>query len=208
MILLIDNYDSFVFNLARYVVELGYDCQVRRNDKISLSEILLLAPSHIILSPGPCSPTEAGICLELIEKLGPYFPILGVCLGHQAIVQACGGNVVRAARPMHGKADKIFHTQNDLFANLPNPLTVARYHSLIAENESMPSSLVITAMTAEQEIMAVKHTYFPLYGVQFHPESVLTEGGHEMLKWFLKLPSYQGKNIKSILLTCKLLASK
>jgi anthranilate synthase/aminodeoxychorismate synthase-like glutamine amidotransferase len=187
MILLIDNYDSFVFNLARYVVELGYKMDVYRNDKISLKDISNMAPSHIIISPGPCSPNEAGICLELIQQFMDTIPILGVCLGHQAIAQACGGKVVRALHPKHGKSDKVHHDGTGIFSNLPNPLKVARYHSLIVENGSLPQEVKVTAATTENEIMAIQHQSYPMVGVQFHPESVLTEYGHAMLQTFLQM---------------------
>lgn len=185
MILLIDNYDSFVFNLARYVAELGYEYQVFRNDKISLTEIQLLAPSHIILSPGPCTPNEAGICLDLIKYYLDKIPILGVCLGHQAIAQACGASIIRAQQPMHGKPDRIVHNETGLFSNLPNPLKVGRYHSLLVENDTVPNNLIITAKTERGEIMALQHKDHPIFGVQFHPESVLTEHGYDILHQFL-----------------------
>ncbi|MFI4937454.1 MAG: anthranilate synthase component II [Candidatus Berkiellales bacterium] len=185
MILIIDNYDSFVFNLARYVAELGYDCQVVRNDQISLQDIEKLAPTQIILSPGPCTPNEAGICLELIQCFAAKIPILGVCLGHQAIAQALGGKVIRARTPKHGKSERIIHLGCGLFGSLPNPLTVARYHSLLVENHSLPQALKITAVTAHGEIMAIAHREFQVYGLQFHPESILTEQGHAILQNFL-----------------------
>lgn len=185
MILLIDNYDSFVFNLARYVAELGFDYQVYRNDKVSLSDIESLQPSHIILSPGPCTPNEAGISLALIERFLDKIPLLGVCLGHQAIAQACGALVVRADNPMHGKGDKIFHDNSKLFEGLPNPLQVGRYHSLLVESTSVPEALKVTATTQSGEIMAIEHRAYPVYGVQFHPESVLTMHGYDILKRFI-----------------------
>ncbi len=185
MILLIDNYDSFVFNLARYVAELGFGYEVVRNDKITLAEIESLAPSHIIISPGPCSPCDAGISISVVQHFLNKIPILGVCLGHQVIAQACGGKVLRAVLPKHGKAEKIYHDRAELFLGLPNPLIVGRYHSLIVEKESLPQTLKITAQTASGEIMALQHKNFPVYGVQFHPESVLTECGHQMLGRFL-----------------------
>lgn len=187
MILIIDNYDSFVYNLARYVAELGFEATVFRNDRLSIDEIWVMAPSHIIISPGPCTPNEAGISLQLINSFKSSIPILGVCLGHQAIAQACGAKVVRATSPKHGKADKIYHDGEGIFHHLPNPLTVARYHSLIVEPESIPPSLKITAKTQHNEIMGLRHQSFPLIGVQFHPESVLTEHGHEMLRQFLTM---------------------
>lgn len=185
MILLIDNYDSFVFNLARYVAELGWDYAVHRNDKISLSDIELLSPSHIILSPGPCTPNEAGISLALIEAFLNKIPILGVYLGHQAIAQVCGALVVRADNPMHGKGDQVFHDGSTLFAGLPNPLHVGRYHSLIVDKDSICEPLRVTAWTQSGEIMAIEHAHYPVYGVQFHPESVLTEHGHGILQRFI-----------------------
>lgn len=185
MILLIDNYDSFVFNLARYVKELGFDCIVKRNDKMTLEEIDRLSPSHIILSPGPSAPNEAGICLALIKRFMGYIPILGVCLGHQAIGQACGGEVIKACRPMHGKASVIKHDSMGLFEHLPNPLKVARYHSLVINPNNMPDCLHVHAVSEEGDVMAISHKQHPLFGVQFHPESILTECGHELLSHFL-----------------------
>jgi anthranilate synthase/aminodeoxychorismate synthase-like glutamine amidotransferase len=187
MIIIIDNYDSFVFNLARYVVELGFVCDVYRNDKISLSDLVAISPSHIILSPGPCSPNEAGISLALVEKFINTIPLLGVCLGHQTIAQACGAKIVRAQKPMHGKADHIFHAHQGILHGLPNPLKVGRYHSLIVENRLLPEELVVTAKTSSGEIMAFQHRDFHAYGVQFHPESVLTEAGHAILRCFLEI---------------------
>ncbi len=187
MILVIDNYYSFVFNLSRYVVELGYETAVYRNDKVTLADIKEMAPSHIIISPGPCSPNEAGISLELITTFMSTIPILGVCLGHQAIAQACGGKVVRAQFPKHGKSYRVTHDEKGIFSNLPNPLTVARYHSLIVENGSLPDTLRVTATTSQDEIMAIQHQKLPLIGFQFHPESVLTEHGHDMLRIFLEM---------------------
>lgn len=190
MVLLIDNYDSFVYNLARYIAELGYAYQVVRNDAITLEYIQANSPSHIIISPGPCSPNEAGISLALIQAFYKQIPILGVCLGHQAIAQAFGGKVVRATYPKHGKAEKITHTSEGIFRELPQNLQVARYHSLIVENHSLPAVLKITAQTDKNEIMAIAHQDFPVFGVQFHPESVLTQNGHDLLATFL---SYQTK---------------
>lgn len=188
MILLIDNYDSFVYNLARYVTELGFACEVVRNDSITLEQIADLAPSHIILSPGPCSPDEAGICLSLVERFKQTMPILGVCLGHQAIAQAFGAKVVRAEYPKHGKPSRIYHQKQSIFGELESPLTVARYHSLIVASENFPSDqLMITAQTARNEIMALQHRYYSVVGVQFHPESVLTDAGHAMLHAFLAM---------------------
>lgn len=185
MILLIDNYDSFVYNLARYVSELGFLRRVVRHDAIDLSEIEQCNPSHIIISPGPGTPDEAGISLDVIRQFGATIPILGVCLGHQAIGQAYGGKVVRAKHPMHGKASFIQHDEKKLFAGIPNPLRVARYHSLVVSDEHFPEELCVTARCEKGEIMAVCHREYPVYGVQFHPESVLTTHGHALLKNFL-----------------------
>lgn len=185
MILVIDNYDSFVENLARYIRELNHETFVIRNDAITIHEIEKLKPSHIVLSPGPCSPDEAGICLALIEHFAGEIPILGVCLGHQAIGQAFGAKVVRAIKPMHGKTSLITHQQKQIFANIFSPLTVARYHSLIVQE--VPDCLEVTATSKEGEIMALQHRKYPIYGVQFHPESFLTEHGHDLINNFLNL---------------------
>ena len=185
MILLIDNYDSFVYNLARYVRELGETPLVRRHDAIEVDEILDLAPSHIVISPGPCSPAEAGISTELVRQVGPSIPILGVCLGHQCIGAAYGGQILRAGAPMHGKTSRIHHTGRGLFHGLPTPFTATRYHSLVIEAASLPPSLEVTATSEDGEIMAVQHLEHPVYGVQFHPESVLTEHGYRLLDHFL-----------------------
>lgn len=187
MILLIDNYDSFVYNLARYVSELGMETVVKRNDAISLDDISLLKPSHIIISPGPCAPDQAGISMEVIKQFGPTVPILGVCLGHQAIGQVYGGKVVRAKNPMHGKASLIRHDEKHLFEGLENPLKVARYHSLIVSEENFPDQLIVTAHCEKGEVMAIQHREHPVYGVQFHPESVLTQGGHQLLANFVSV---------------------
>jgi anthranilate synthase/aminodeoxychorismate synthase-like glutamine amidotransferase len=185
MILLLDNYDSFVWNLARYVRELGGEPLVLRNDAVTLGEIAGMAPSHIIISPGPCTPTEAGASLDVIRRFGPTVPTLGVCLGHQAIGAAYGGRVVRAARPMHGKTSDISHDGTGLFAGLPSPFKATRYHSLVVERASLPADLRVTATAEDGEIMAVRHRAHPVVGTQFHPESVLTEGGHAILGRFL-----------------------
>lgn len=190
MVLLIDNYDSFVFNLARYVSELGFEREVVRNDKITVAEITLLAPSHIIISPGPCTPNEAGISLDVIKTYGDTIPILGVCLGHQAIGQAYGGKVTRAAFPMHGKSSLITHCEQNIFAGLDNPLEVARYHSLIVSPLDLPRELMITATSEQGEIMGLMHRVHPVCGVQFHPESVLTKQGHQLLNNFLQPAAY------------------
>jgi anthranilate synthase/aminodeoxychorismate synthase-like glutamine amidotransferase len=185
MILLIDNYDSFVYNLARYVQELGGEALVRRHDAIGVEEIFRLAPSHIIISPGPCSPNEAGISTEVVRQVGPRIPILGVCLGHQCIGAAYGGEIVRARVPMHGKTSRIHHSGTGLFAGLPTPFTATRYHSLVIAPASIPPTLQVTATSEDGEIMAVQHLQHPVYGVQFHPESVLTEHGYRLLDHFL-----------------------
>jgi anthranilate synthase/aminodeoxychorismate synthase-like glutamine amidotransferase len=187
VILLIDNYDSFVWNLARYVGELGHPRIVVRNDAIGLADIAALAPSHVIVSPGPCTPKEAGISNAVIAAFGGRIPILGVCLGHQCIGAALGGTVDRALRPMHGKTSLIRHDGSGLFAGLPSPLRVTRYHSLIVEDENLPESLRVTARSEEGEIMALAHREHPVHGVQFHPEAVLTEHGHALLRNFLRL---------------------
>ncbi len=185
MLLMIDNYDSFTYNLVQYFGELGVLPEVRRNDKISVDEIIELNPRAIVLSPGPCSPNEAGVCLELIEKLHARFPILGVCLGHQAIGQAFGGKVIRASHVLHGKTSPIFHDGKTLFQNLTNPFEATRYHSLLVERHSLPDCLEVSAWTQEGEIMGLRHRRFPVEGVQFHPESILTREGKSLLKNFL-----------------------
>ncbi|MCS6877812.1 MAG: aminodeoxychorismate/anthranilate synthase component II [Geminicoccaceae bacterium] len=187
MILLVDNYDSFVFNLARYVAELGYERRVVRNDAIGLSEIEAANPSHIVLSPGPCGPDEAGISVALVRRFGARIPILGVCLGHQCIAVAYGGRVGRARRPMHGRTSPIVHRGTGVFSGLPSPLRVTRYHSLIVEDEGLPDDLEVTARSPEGEIMAIAHRRHPVHGVQFHPEAVLTEHGYDLLRNFLAL---------------------
>jgi len=185
MILLIDNYDSFVYNLARYVRELGETPVVRRHDAATVDEIAALGPSHIIISPGPCSPEEAGVSTDVVRRFGASVPILGVCLGHQCIGAAYGAAIVRAGRPMHGKVSRIHHDAAGLFSGLPNPFAATRYHSLVIAPESVPPELVVTARADDGEIMAVRHATHPVYGVQFHPESVLTEHGYRMLDHFL-----------------------
>lgn len=185
MLLLLDNYDSFTYNLAQYFGELGCAVLVRRNDEISLDEIATLKPRHICISPGPCTPREAGISKEVILHFGRQVPILGVCLGHQCIAEAYGGKVIRAARLMHGKPSLIRHNGRALFSNLPNPFEAGRYHSLVVERSSFPECLQITAESDDGEIMALRHREFPVQGVQFHPESVLTQDGRKILESFL-----------------------
>jgi anthranilate synthase/aminodeoxychorismate synthase-like glutamine amidotransferase len=187
MILLIDNYDSFVHNLARYLRRLGQETVVVRNDLITPAEALRARPAAIVLSPGPCTPSEAGCSLELVRTLAGNTPILGVCLGHQTIAAALGGRVIRASQPMHGRTSLIRHDSRGIFAGLPNPLTVGRYHSLIVEEATLPEDLTVTARTEDGAIMALAHRSRPVFGVQFHPESVLTEGGYTMLSNFLRL---------------------
>ncbi len=187
MILVIDNYDSFTYNLVHYLAELGAQLDVRRNDTLSAEAALALKPEAVLLSPGPCTPNEAGICLELLAKAPRDLPILGVCLGHQAIGQAFGGAVIRAKSLMHGKTSAIHHAGTDLFQGLPNPFTAARYHSLAVRREDAPDDLIVTAWTEDGEIMGVRHKTRPIYGVQFHPESYATEGGHQLLANFLAL---------------------
>jgi anthranilate synthase/aminodeoxychorismate synthase-like glutamine amidotransferase len=187
MVLLIDNYDSFVHNLARYVRELGEEAMVCRNDALTLEEIARLAPAHIILSPGPCTPAEAGISTDVVRRFGPSIPILGVCLGHQCIGAAYGGEIVRATRPMHGKTSAVIHDASSVFAGLPSPLRVTRYHSLVIAPASVPPSLRVIATSRDDgEIMAVEHRTDPVVGVQFHPESAATEHGYAMLDRFLR----------------------
>ena len=185
MLLVIDNYDSFTYNLVQYLGELRQDVRVVRNDEIPAAAIAELAPSHIVISPGPCTPNEAGISLEVIKSYAGKIPILGVCLGHQSIGQAFGGKIVRAARVMHGKTSMIEHDGKGVFSGLPNPFEATRYHSLLIERESIPDSLEITAHTAENEIMAVRHKTLPVEGVQFHPESFLTKAGKDLLANFI-----------------------
>ncbi|HTJ21589.1 MAG TPA: aminodeoxychorismate/anthranilate synthase component II [Gemmatimonadaceae bacterium] len=189
MLLVIDNYDSFTYNLVQYLGELGAEVVVRRNDAVGVDEIGELAPAAIVLSPGPCTPREAGVSVEAIRRWGPSIPILGVCLGHQAIGEAYGGDVVRAERVMHGKTSQITHDGTGVFAGLPSPMQVMRYHSLIVERRTMPEALEIVAVAADDptEVHAVKHREHPVYGVQFHPESVMTPQGKALLENFLEL---------------------
>ncbi len=192
MLLMIDNYDSFTYNLVQYFGELGEEILVYRNDKISIAEIEALAPERIVVSPGPCTPNEAGLSLELIEHFKGKLPLLGVCLGHQSIGQAFGGRIVHAKEIMHGKTSEIYHDNNDVFAGLDNPFTATRYHSLVIEQETLPDCLEVTAWTQTEEgeideIMGVRHKEYAISGVQFHPESILTSYGHELLKNFLEI---------------------
>ena len=187
MILVIDNYDSFTYNLVHYLNELGAETLVYRNDALSVEEALGLKPQGVLLSPGPCTPNEAGICLDLLAAAPEDLPILGVCLGHQSIGQVYGGEVVRAKAIMHGKTSQIEHTGKGIFAGLPNPVTATRYHSLSVERSTMPDVLEVTAWTDDGEVMGFQHKSKPVHGVQFHPESIATEGGHAMLANFLKL---------------------
>jgi len=189
MLLMIDNYDSFTYNLVQYLRELGATVEVHRNDRIRLEEIRAMRPERIVLSPGPCTPTEAGICCEVIRALGPSTPLLGVCLGHQCIGAAYGGRIIRAGRLMHGKTSPIQHDGQTLFAGLPNPFEATRYHSLLIERESLPADLRVSAETAEGEIMGVRHQAHPVEGVQFHPESILTQPGKALLRNFLGRPA-------------------
>ena len=190
MLLMIDNYDSFTYNLVQYLQALGADVRVERNDALTVDQIEKLAPERIVVSPGPCTPNEAGVSLEVIERLGRTTPILGVCLGHQSIGQAYGGKVIRAGRIMHGKTSHIRHQGRGVFAGLPDGYEATRYHSLVVERESLPDALEVTAWTENddgsfEEIMGLRHREFPVEGVQFHPESILTEHGHALLKNFL-----------------------
>jgi anthranilate synthase component II len=187
MILVIDNYDSFTYNLVHYLNELGAETTVYRNDKITVQDALALRPEAVLLSPGPCTPNEAGICLPLISGAPDDLPILGVCLGHQAIGQAMGGEVIRAKALMHGKTSPIHHADKGVFKGLPNPFTATRYHSLSVRRETLPDVLEITAWTDDGEVMGFQHKTRPLHGVQFHPESIATEGGHQLLLNFMDL---------------------
>ena len=186
MLLMIDNYDSFTYNLVQYLGELGEDVRVFRNDKITIKEIEQLRPQRIVVSPGPCTPKEAGVSVEAIKQFAGKIPILGVCLGHQSLAAAFGGDVVRADRLMHGKTSMIHHDGKTIFRDLPNPFEATRYHSLIVKRETLPGCFEISAETAEGEIMGLRHREFPVEGVQFHPEALLTEHGHALLKNFLQ----------------------
>ena len=187
MMLVIDNYDSFTYNLVQYLGEMRVELQVHRNDQITLDEIRALRPERILISPGPCSPREAGLSNEIIRAFGPQIPLLGVCLGHQCIGHICGAEVIVNYRMMHGKTSPIHHDGKDLFRDMPNPFEATRYHSLVIKRDTMPACLEITAETQEGEVMGVRHKEFPIWGVQFHPESILTEHGRTILKNFLSL---------------------
>jgi anthranilate synthase component II len=196
MFLLIDNYDSFTYNLYHYLGELGAEMVVKRNDKLTADEAVAMSPQGIILSPGPCTPNEAGICLELVKAAAGKIPLLGVCLGHQALGQAFGGKVVRAPAPLHGKLSQVKHRGIGIFQDVPSPLTGTRYHSLVVDRSTLPDSLEVTAETADGLIMGLQHRKLPLHGVQFHPESIASEHGHRLLGNFLRIaghnmPSYK-----------------
>ncbi|WP_191559226.1 aminodeoxychorismate/anthranilate synthase component II [Metabacillus idriensis] len=195
MILMIDNYDSFTFNLVQYLGELGEELVVRRNDEITLEEIEELAPDFLMISPGPCSPNEAGISLAAIERFAGKIPIFGVCLGHQSIAQVFGGDVVRAERLMHGKTSEMHHDGNTVFQDMQNPFTATRYHSLIVKKETLPDCFEISAWTDEDEIMAIRHKSLPIEGVQFHPESIMTSFGKDLLSNFIKRYQSAGKMV-------------
>ncbi len=186
MLLLLDNYDSFTYNLYQYLSELGADVQVHRNDQITLDEIETLQPDHIVVSPGPCTPNEAGLSCQVIETFGPRIPLLGVCLGHQSIGQVYGGRVIRAPEPMHGKTSPMHHSGQGVFRGLPQPFEANRYHSLIVERATLPDVLMITAETEDGLIMGLKHRSYPVEGVQFHPESIMTPVGKDLLQNFLE----------------------
>jgi anthranilate synthase component 2 len=187
LLLLIDNYDSFTYNLFHYLGQLGADVLVKRNDEITVSEVLAMKPEAVVLSPGPCTPNEAGICLELVEKAGARLPMLGVCLGHQAIGQVYGGSVVRAPMPMHGKVSRIHHTGRSVFRGLNNDFVATRYHSLTIAPQSVPGDLEVTATSEDGVIMGLMHKTHPVHGVQFHPESIASENGHALLQNFLHI---------------------
>jgi anthranilate synthase component 2 len=186
MLLMIDNYDSFTYNLVQYLGELKQDVKVVRNDKITLPEIEALRPQYIVVSPGPCTPNEAGVSVPVIKQLGGKYPVLGVCLGHQSIGAAYGGNIIRAKQLMHGKTSMVQHANTGVFAGLPSPFEATRYHSLVIERETLPECLEVTAWTEDGEIMGVRHKTLPVEGVQFHPESILTQHGHDLLANFLR----------------------
>ena len=197
MLILIDNYDSFTYNLVHYLGELGAESVVIRNDKVTAEEVMAKKPQAIVLSPGPCTPNEAGVCLDLIKKAGPTIPLLGVCLGHQSIGQSYGGKVIRAPQPMHGKLSTITHTNKGVFKGLPKAFQITRYHSLIVERATLPDCLEITAETADGIIMGLQHKTHPVHGVQFHPESIASEQGHALLANFLSLAGFKPKSRKA-----------
>ena len=196
MILMIDNYDSFVYNLVHYFEELDEEIIVKRNDEITIDDIKILNPEIIVLSPGPCSPNEAGICIETVKYFKGIIPILGICLGHQTIGQVFGAKIVKAIEPVHGKVHSITHDNKGVFTDLKNPLNVTRYHSLVVERETLPDKLEISAETKEGEIMGLRHKDYMIEGVQFHPEAVLTEYGHELLQNFITLAREKSSNLK------------
>lgn len=187
MILVIDNYDSFTYNLVQYLGELGAEMRIFRNDEITVNEAIALNPEKVLISPGPCTPTEAGVSCDIIREFGPKLPLLGVCLGHQSIGEVFGGNIIRAERLMHGKTSPMIHEGESVFKGMPNPFDATRYHSLIIERETLPECLKITAWTKEGDIMGIQHKEFPIHGVQFHPESILTIGGKKLLQNFIDL---------------------
>ncbi|MEW6274110.1 MAG: aminodeoxychorismate/anthranilate synthase component II [Bacillota bacterium] len=187
MVVVIDNYDSFVYNLVQYLQELGQKVRVFRNDRVTLKQIEALSPTHLVISPGPCTPNEAGISLAAVKHFAGRIPLLGVCLGHQAIGQAFGGRVIRAKRPVHGKTSLVYHNGAGIYRGLPNPFEAARYHSLVVERETLPDCLVITAQTDQEEIMGLRHRRYAVEGVQFHPESILTNAGKKLLYNFLTI---------------------
>ncbi|HZR39339.1 MAG TPA: aminodeoxychorismate/anthranilate synthase component II [Ktedonobacteraceae bacterium] len=186
MLLLLDNYDSFTYNLYQYLAELGAEIEVRRNDQVTLEEIETMQPDHIVVSPGPCTPNEAGMSCQVIETFGPRIPTLGVCLGHQSIGQVYGGRVIRAPEPMHGKASLMYHDEKGVLRGLPRPFEANRYHSLIVESSTLPDSLEVTARTEDGLIMGLRHRHYPVEGVQFHPESIMTPVGKDLLRNFLE----------------------
>ncbi len=197
MLILIDNYDSFTYNLVHYLGELGAESVVIRNDKVTAEEVMAQKPKAIVLSPGPCTPNEAGVCLDLIKKAGATIPLLGVCLGHQSIGQSYGGKVIRAPQPMHGKLSTITNTGKGVFKGLPKSFEITRYHSLIVERATLPDCLEITAETADGIIMGMQHKTHPVHGVQFHPESIASEQGHALLANFLELAGFKPKSRKA-----------
>jgi anthranilate synthase component 2 len=194
MFLLVDNYDSFTYNLYHYLAELGVEVVVRRNDSLSVEDVISMAPTGVVLSPGPCTPDEAGICLDLVKAAGDRIPMMGVCLGHQTIGQAFGGKVIRAPHPMHGKVSQVFHRARGVFSGLPNGFRATRYHSLIVEAATLPACFAVTAETEDGLIMGLEHKALPLHGVQFHPESIESEHGHKILQNFINIAqAYAGK---------------